>query len=241
METNRLLILGHRGMLGHMVAKYFADKCDCQFIEEKFPSEEFENKVKNFEGNYIINCIGAIPQKTNIFDINYELPAWLVENVKCNVIHPGTDCEMDDDPYGVSKKRASDYIKLYSNNTKIIKSSIIGPEINSSKSLLCWFLNSVGEVNGYKNSLWNGITTLEWAKKCETIIKNWSSFDTETIVQSECISKYDLLHIIKEVYQKNISIVPFENKLIDKCLDGDILTISIKEQIVELKNFYEKK
>jgi len=238
MEIKRVLILGHRGMLGHMVAKYFADKYNCEFIDAKFPSEDFKQKVKNFGGDYIINCIGAIPQRTNTFDINYDLPVWLSENTECRVIHPGTDCEMDDEPYGISKKQASDYIKLNSKNTKIIKASIIGPEIRSNKSLLSWFLNSAGEVRGYKNAMWNGITTLQWAKVCQTMMTYWPSFGSENIVQSNCLSKYDLLCAIKDVYQKNIIIIPFENKFIDKCLHGDIITQDIKEQLIELKNFY---
>jgi dTDP-4-dehydrorhamnose reductase len=239
MEIRTAMILGHRGMLGHMVAKYFAGKYACAFVDAKFPSEEFKDAIKNFKGDYIINCVGAIPQKTNTFDINYDLPVWLSENAKCKVIHPGTDCEMDDDPYGVSKKRASDYIKAKSVNTKIIKASIIGPEIETAKSLLYWFLNSTGEVKGYKNAMWNGITTLEWAKICQTVMLYWPAFEKETIVQSDCVSKYDILCSIKEVYQKDINIIPFENKRIDKCLNGTILTKSIKEQLIEMKSYYE--
>lgn len=239
MDIKKILILGHNGMLGHVVAKYFADKYQCQFIDAKFPSDEFKDAVKSFNGDYIINCIGAIPQKTTTFDINYELPVWLSENTKCKVIHPGTDCEMDNDPYGISKKRASDYIKANSKNTKIIKASIIGPEIGSAKSLLYWFLNSSGEVKGYKNAMWNGITTLEWAKTCQAVMLYWVVFKTETVVQSNCVSKHNLLYIMKEVYQKDIIITPFENQYIDKCLNGDIITKDIKEQLIELKSYYE--
>lgn len=239
MEMKHALILGHGGMLGHMVSKYLTDKCVCYTTQHRFPSDEFKRDILNFNGDYIINCIGAIPQKTGAFDINYELPVWLSENVKCRVIHPGTDCEMDNDPYGISKKQASDYIKLNSNNIKIIKASIIGPEIGSNKSLLCWFLNSTGEVKGYKNAMWNGITTLEWAKLCYNMINWWDIFHTENIAQSSCVSKYELLVILKELYQKDIIIIPFENKFIDKCLNGTIITKHIKEQLEDLKKYYE--
>lgn len=239
MEMKKVLILGHKGMLGHMVAKYLSNRCECKFVDGKFPSPEFNNTVLSFDGDYIINCIGAIPQKKQDFDINYELPVWLSNNLKLRIIHPGTDCEIDNDAYGISKKKASDYIKRNSKNVKIIKTSIIGPELNSSKSLLYWFLNSTGEVKGYKNAMWSGITTLEWAKLCWNVICYWDDFDTENIVQGTCLSKYDLLCAIREVYQKDINIIPYDNEYIDKCLHGSIITKDIKEQLVELKSFYE--
>jgi len=235
---NKILILGHTGMLGHMVLKYLGDKGKCVTTSHRFPSQEFKDFVSQFDGDYIINCIGSIPQRTNQFDINYELPKWLSENANCRVIHPGTDCEMDNDPYGTSKKKASDYIKLNSKNTKIIKTSIIGPELNSSKSLLNWFLNSTGEVKGYKNAMWSGITTLEWAKICLEIIYLWDDFEIENVVQGTCLSKYDLLCLIKDIYKKDIVVIPYENPPINKCLAGTILTNHIEHQLLELKKFY---
>lgn len=234
----KVLILGHKGMLGHMVKKFLHGKCEIVHTNARFPSDEFKDTIKAFDGNYIINCVGAIPQRTKIFDINYELPIWLCSNTNARIIHPGTDCEMDNDGYGISKKAASNYIKLNSNNTKIIKTSIIGPEINTTYSLLSWFLSSNGSVNGYKNAYWNGVTTLEWAKICYNIMCNWEQAGVESVVQSNCISKYELLCIIRDVYKKNININLFENDYVDKCLNGNIFTKNIKEQLQELKEYY---
>lgn len=235
----RVLILGHKGMLGHMVVKYLSDKCVCYTTPHRFPSDEFKHDILNFDGDYIINCVGAIPQRKNEFQVNFELPIWLSQSANCNVIHPSTDCEVDDNDYGISKRRAAEYIKTYSKNTKILKTSIIGPELNGHSSLLSWFIHSTGEVKGYKNAYWNGITTLEWAKLCHNMINWWDDFDVENIAQSECISKYELLCIFKELYQKDIIIIPFENNLIDKCLNGAIITKHIKDQLEELKKYYE--
>lgn len=235
----KVLILGHNGMLGHMVAKYLADKCICKLTTHRFPSDGFKKEVSEFDGDYIVNCIGAIPQRTKNFNVNFELPIWLNNNAKCNIIHPSTDCEIDYDEYGTSKRLASIYIKQNSKNTKMLKTSIIGPELQGAHSLFSWFLSSKTEVKGYKNALWNGITTLEWAKICYGMIVYWEDYDIENIAQSECVSKYELLCIIRDVYKKDINIIPFENVYIDKCLNGNIITRNIKEQIQELKEYYE--
>jgi dTDP-4-dehydrorhamnose reductase len=234
-----ILILGHKGMLGHMLVKYLTDQnYTIHTVSFRFPSKEFKDEILNFKGDYIINAIGAIPQKTNLFDINHELPIWLDKYANTKTIHAGTDCEIDNDEYGISKRIASDYIKKFSTNTKIIKSSIVGPELDSKSSLLEWFLNSIGEVKGFKNAMWNGITTLQWAMICDKIMSGWDSYPIENIVYSDCISKFDLLNQIKLVFQKDIIILEDNRYGINKCLKGNIKTENIKSQLLYLKKYY---
>jgi dTDP-4-dehydrorhamnose reductase len=237
----KILVLGHKGMLGHMAFKYLEQNSNhtCFVISPRFPDGNFKSIFKSLNFDYIVNCIGAIHQKTDDFKVNHELPVWLEENTKSKIIHPGTDCEMDDDPYGISKKKASDFILKKGSHTKIIKTSIIGPELNSNDSLLNWFLNSTGEVSGYSKAMWNGNTTLEWSKVCLDLINNWDDYKNETILSSPCISKYELLKKIKEVYKKNISIISSDKVDINKCLNGDISTPPIDLQLKELRSFYE--
>lgn len=229
----KIFLLGHKGMLGHMVLMYFKSQgIKVHTLTERFPN--WNSDI--FKGSdYVINCIGAIPQRTNNFKINYELPMWLSNNLKCKIIHPGTDCEIDKDDYGLSKKRATDFILNKSKNTKILKASIIGPELNSNASLLEWFLSQKTEVFGYTQAIWNGVTTYEWSKQCLNLINNWTNYNKLTILSSNPVSKYELLNIIKEVYNKNINIIPKELGK-NKTLVGDIKTKNIKEQLWELKN-----
>lgn len=234
-----ILILGHKGMLGHMLVKYLTNQnYTIYIIDYKFPSKEFKDEVLNFKGDYIVNAIGAIPQKTNLFNINHELPVWLDKHINNKIVHAGTDCEIDKDDYGISKAIASNYIKEFSTNTKIIKTSIIGPELGSRSSLLEWFLNSENDVKGYTKVMWSGITTLEWAKQCLSLINGWDDYDKENIIESTCLSKYDLLLLIKKVFNKDINIIPEDKVNIDKCLKGTIKTLNIETQLQELKNYY---
>ena len=72
----KIFILGHRGMLGHMVHKYLSTKEDCELVTTnlRWPSEEFKKKVIDFDGDFVVNCIGAINQKNDDFDVNVDLP-----------------------------------------------------------------------------------------------------------------------------------------------------------------------
>ena len=74
-----ITVLGHKGMLGHMVYKVLQknDNFKVSYVSTRFP--DWEKSMFRYT-NFIINCIGAIPQKTNEFDINWEVPIWLENN-----------------------------------------------------------------------------------------------------------------------------------------------------------------
>ena len=236
----KVLVLGHTGMLGNCVHKYFSSfkNIETFSVDGRWDDDDFLTEIVNMDVDYVVNCIGAIPQRTKDFEINYELPIWLDKNLECRVIHPGTDCEMDNDHYGISKVNASDYIKNDGERTKIIKTSIIGHELNSSNSLLDCFLNSKDSVSGYTQAMWNGNTTLEWAHACLQLMNDWDSWETETIIKSYCISKFELLTEIADIYDKDIEIKLDASVVADKCLIKCKQRNPITIQLKELKEFY---
>jgi len=240
--SKKVLVLGHTGMLGHMVCKYLSWKGHIvERVEGRWPNDDFLTRTINADVNYVINCIAAIPQRTDDFVINYDLPIWLDKNLNCNVIHPGSDGELGNDHYGISKLNASDYIRIEGKRTKIIKTSIIGPEIHNKVSLLEWFLNTNEEtVQGYNKFYWNGITTLQWSKICNSMINDFESYNVLNIPTSNRVSKYELLEIIKDVFNKDIEIKKNPEVEFERCLkktDG-MPHIDIKTQLEELKEFY---
>lgn len=233
----KVLVLGHKGMLGHMVTMYMRSKdFDVITSQKRWPTSQSE--ILNFDGDYIINCIGSIPQRTDSFNLNWQLPIWLDLHAPCKVIHPGTDCEMDSDAYGISKNVAGNYIRSLSKQTKSIKTSIIGPELNTQASLMEWFLSQENEITGWSEHFWNGNTTLEWSKHCYDMMLNWDKYNSQTIIGSKCISKFDLLHKIKKAFDKDISIKEDGTYKAHKCLTIDIETPTADIQLQELKDFY---
>ena len=81
-----ILVLGHKGMLGHMVCKIISNDSNYRLItiNERFPN--WDKSVFN-NIDFVINCIGAIPQKTKNFDVNWEIPIWLDEMTNCKIIN----------------------------------------------------------------------------------------------------------------------------------------------------------
>ena len=259
----KILVLGHKGMLGRTAAQYFKEreKYTVQTLSIRFGEDGFEDQIKKNNPDYIINCIGAIPQKNPTESeyklTNNDLPV-LLEKLDIPVIHPSTDCEFNgrlpvcelytkkskrdaEDIYGKSKADISEEIENNFVNTKIIRTSIIGHEEETEVALLDWFLSQDTEVGGYTNHYWNGITTLQWVKQAEVMLENWKSFPKLNQYSIAPISKYELLKIVSQVYKKNTKIVPFETQVtVNKCLSTDLIISTIEEQLVELKSFFKK-
>lgn len=259
----KILVLGHKGMLGRAAVQYFKEreKYTLQTLSIRFGEDGFEDEIKKNNPDYIINCIGVIPQKNpKEFEyqlVNKDLPV-ILEKLNIPVIHPSTDCEFKgslyreelytkeskrdaDDTYGKSKAEISEQIENNFVNTKIIRTSIIGHEEETQVALLDWFLSQNTEVRGYTNHYWSGITTLQWVKQAELMLENWDIFPALNQYSIGPISKYDLLKVIAEVYRKKIKIIPFETQItVNKCLSSDVLMPTIEEQLVELKRFFKK-
>jgi dTDP-4-dehydrorhamnose reductase len=264
----KILILGHRGMLGRAAYYYMSKNTEfeLQTIPEgvRWPSQEFKDCLNQAE--WIINCIGAIPQKTpskaDLFSLNTELPIYLMSLGK-KTIHAATDCEYSGkielgkfynitdyedayDEYGISKKLVTVLAKSsHLPNFNIIRTSIIGLEENTNFSLLNWAVSQFNQelnIRGFTNHYWNGITTLEWAKVAEEIIKIHS--DEAIFVQPtiKTLSKHDLLVLIKSEFSLNSKSIidPVEgDNFQNKSLAPNIEVSSLSQQLTELKEWYD--
>lgn len=255
----KILVLGHKGLLGHTVFNYF-QRNDVEVMVNPFrwPEEDFKKVVKTCGCDYVVNCIGVIPQRgrTDFYRGNLALPVWL-GSTGLKVVHPTTDCEWvgSSDPkhlyaktnlpdakddYGKSKWLATYVLGLGFPNVKILRTSIIGPEMESGVSLMSWFLKQTDGVVGYTHHLWNGVTTLEWSKQCHNIINNWDIAPQIVQIGVEPISKYELLKLMGKVFNKTTPIFPTgtTDTIVNKCLLTDFPIKPLEEQLIELKEFY---
>ncbi len=260
----RVLVLGHKGMLGRAVLAYLSNDPNLEVETNpfRFDEESFTRSVQDTDADFIINCIGKIPQKNSTQEeyalLNIELPVFL-ESLGTRVIHPSTDCEFSgdltvgqaylrtslrdaNDAYGTSKASISKRIEEEFSNTKIIRTSIIGHETATAVALLDWFLSQTSSVRGYTDHYWNGITTLEWAKQCHRLMNDWGNFPTLNQFGTEKhYSKYDVITLARDVYGKDIDIEPFATeKTVNKCLLSDVKIPELDVQLRELRLFFKK-
>ncbi len=263
----KVLILGKDGMLGTTVFKFFKYIPDMSITGLSFRLTKNPIEYKDvFEKylvshDFVINCIGAIPQKTSDYSINYSLPEALISFCSesgTKMIQPSTDCEFDgnlsagklysvtDNPdstteYGLSKILGSNIV-LKSGLGKVIRTSIIGLSPVGGKGVLDWFLKQEGtNVFGYEDHYWNGVTTLEWAMAAHHLINNYDTSPNLIQLGSTPITKADLLRIFRKVFNKRNPISPVEVGWSNKCLkpnfDYPNKETLIEDQLANLKAF----
>ena len=128
-------------------------------------------------------------------------------------------------------------------NSLIVRVSIIGPDNNSNKGLLSWFLNNPSGtiLNGYTNHFWNGITTLEWCKKIheiiidETILNQLMKQGLIQLGTKKTYTKYEMLCLFNKIFQKDFVIKPMESKYINRCLVPHIESKPLEDQLNEIR------
>ena len=252
-------------MLGHVVTRYLTEQgCEVVTSNVRYEAQARDpliEAVRDSGCEWIINAIGRIKQKcespAELFLANSILPLHLKSRLRDDqhLIHAGTDCvfsgkrgsyRVDDerdaeDTYGLSKILAESVAS--DSRCVVIRTSMIGPELNGSYGLMSWFLRQDGEVEGYVNHRWNGITTLEWAKVCFEIMTAGDS-QRSVIVQpgiEPTVSKYELLALISRIWEKDHGLKPVNAPTsIDRTLVPTSLRPSLAEQLAEMKEWYRR-
>jgi dTDP-4-dehydrorhamnose reductase len=195
--------------------------------------------------DFIINCIGVIKPEINLkksqsikktFLINSFFPSFLsnVQSMKkTKIFQIATDCVFsgkigrynelskhdDVDIYGVSKSMG----EVKKDNFYNLRTSIVGREFSTKKSLVEWFLSQNKAVNGYENHNWNGITTKAFGEFVYTIINNDIKVPPLLhIIPKNTVNKYQLLQILKKKFKTKTMINRFNPK---SSLDRSLTTI----------------
>ena len=201
--------------------------------------DSFINAFAITQPDIVINCIGIIkhlPEAKDYYksiNINSFLPHKLVKLCKianARFIHISTDCVFDgkkgnyfetdnsnaEDLYGKSK-----YIgEVNYPNSITLRTSIIGHELNNNISLIDWFLTQQGTINGYVNAIYTGFPTYEVANIIDKFVIPNHDLCGLYHLSSNPISKYDLLELVKDKYNKNINVIKLDNFVLDRSLNS---------------------
>jgi len=227
---------------------------------------QLEDIINNGNFDFIINCIGLLnsfaedhPDKAVL--INSYLPHFLEKTTSATntkIIHISTDCVFSGKSGNYEESDFKDGIGYYAQSKALgevinskdltIRTSIIGPDLNKSGiGLFKWLMNQNGIINGYTKAFWSGVTTIQLSKVILEIIYR-TSIPTGLIhlTNNAKISKYDLLNIIKNVFElNNLEIVEYNNYKVDKSLVNTRNDLNIKvpgywEMILEMKEWMNK-
>lgn len=198
--------------------------------------KKVENLIFKNKPDVVINCIGILIKESEehpdsaIF-INSYFPYFLErlgKQIRFNLIHISTDCVFSGEKGGYSESDFKDGKDFYARSKALgeiindidltFRTSIIGPELKKNgNGLFHWFITQKNKVFGYSNVFWTGVTTLELAKAVYYAIEQ----DLKSLyhlVPENKISKYNLLKLIKEIWNKTIEIQEDSKLVSDKSL-----------------------
>jgi len=192
----------------------------------------------------VINCIGVVKQLPSANDplivlpINAMLPhqlAGMCGASGARLIHFSTDCvysgrrgdykESDptdaEDLYGKSKAIGE---PLGYSHVLVLRTSLLGHELNSKIGLLEWFLAQQGRVQGFSRAIFSGLPAVEFAR----VVRDFVLPSTEMCglyhVSAKPIAKLDVLKLIANVYGKNIVIAVDDTFAVDRSLNSQRFT-----------------
>lgn len=204
--------------------------------------------IGKIQPDVVINCIGIIKQLPEAenhitsISINALFPhqlARLCADMGVRLIHISTDCVFNGRKGMYTESDPSDAEDLYGRtkflgevgnmpNTLTLRTSIIGHELNGAYGLLEWFLSQSGKtVKGFRKAIYTGFTAQELGRLISKIIDHHPDLHGLWQASSERINKYDLLNLVKSVYQAPIEIIPDDAVTIDRSLDSTRLRQAI--------------
>lgn len=235
-----LLNKAYGGVENHRIVQFPSDTLFQEYIKG-FPgkngSQSWNNLVENIGTvDGVINCIGVTnrySQKDPVgaYLTNSLLPHLMSSTYGHRLLHITTDCIYNGvtnapytessipsptDLYGVTKQLGEP-----SDRSLVLRTSIIGPEINHFVSLLEWVKLQAGKtIHGYTHHLWNGITTKQFGLITKEIFQNRSAYpDTGLFhIFSSDISKFDMLSSIANKYSVDVIIEPDDLPVLDRRL-----------------------
>jgi dTDP-4-dehydrorhamnose reductase len=268
----KIFVFGSNGMLGNYVSTYLREyyeviKIGRNLIDGSNTTEnEIEEVLLNLfinKDDIVINCTGAIKPRVdelgdlNAIKINSVFPRMLsnvCERLVVKMIHPTTDCVYTGKKGSYTEEDGYDVNDVYGmtkalgepKNCTVIRTSIIGEEVNQTRSLIEWVKSVKGQtVFGFTNHYWNGVTCLQFAKICKEMIEKNLFWAGNRHIYSNTVSKKELVELISEVYNLNVQVTPKETEIscdrsISSIYGYEIEIPTLKQQIEELKDFSKK-
>jgi dTDP-4-dehydrorhamnose reductase len=218
---------------------------------------QLEKVIYDTAPDIVINGVGILNESANkneadAYRTNGYFPHELrsiMDKTGGKLIHISTDCVFqgdrgdyteDDIPDGSSTYAKSKALgEVRSDKHLTIRTSLIGPEIREQGiGLWKWFMQQSERVEGYTNVMWNGITTLEFAKAVHYIIE-YPITGLIHLRAPEKISKYKLLNLFQEVFNKCVQIIPDDKKVLNRTLqntrtDLKYLVPNYKKMLIEM-------
>ena len=231
------------GTLRQESAKRFFSKSLTERLLSGLDVEKPDAQVRAFaqvRPDVVINCIGLTKHHREAEDpllaipLNALLPhrlADLCATSGARLVHVSTDCVFAGSKGAYVEDDAPDAVDVYGKSKHLgevayphaitLRTSTIGHELQSAYGLLEWFLSQQGSCKGFNRAIFSGLPNTVFAQIVRDVIIPRPDLHGLYHVGAQAIGKYDLLHLIAQVYGKQINIVRDDVFAIDRSLNSE--------------------
>ncbi|MFF0719995.1 dTDP-4-dehydrorhamnose reductase family protein [Micromonospora sp. NPDC003816] len=190
----------------------------------------------------VINCVGVIKQRLDVQEavptvtLNALLPHLLADacaDLGARLVHVSTDCVFSGRRGGYAEDDLPDPPDLYGRSKLLgeatgpsaltLRTSIVGHELATHRSLVDWFLAQRGQVRGFTRAVYTGVTTVEFARLLRTVVLPREDLTGLYHVAADPITKHDLLRLVADVYGWPGELVPDDGFVCDRSMRADAL------------------
>ena len=258
--TERVLVLGATGMLGHVVARRFAERFDVHagvrdpgraaalgVMGELHPVDALAPEsaaalIAGLRPAVVINAIGLVKQ---LDEASRPIPAITVNALfphrlaaacaahGARLLHVSTDCVFSGAlpaPAAYTEDDFPDAHDLYGRSKLLgevheppgltLRTSIIGWELERASGLLGWLAAQEGDVNGFTNAIFSGLTTVALARVMEEIALDHPRLSGLYHVSTDPIDKHELLSRLRDALELPVTVHPVDEPRINRALDS---------------------
>lgn len=184
--------------------------------------------------DYVINCVGltkaridesSAASRAQAVRLNFDFPhdlatAALKRGVK--IIQVATDCVFSGEDGGYSEAVKHDALDVYGKtkslgeipleNVMHLRCSLIGPEVGRSSLFFEWVrqLPHGAKIDGYVNHLWNGLSSLAFARIVSGVIdSNLFEPGVQHLVPGDSVTKDGLIRLeLGALSRDDVTVVP---------------------------------
>ncbi|MBI9044411.1 MAG: SDR family oxidoreductase [Anaerolineaceae bacterium] len=232
--------------------------------------EQVSRALASIQPELVINCIGMIKQHGHVakdpliaITLNSLFPhrlSLLCKVANIRLIHISTDCVFSGKKGNYTEEDIADSDDIYGRTKYLgeveydhcvtLRTSIIGPEIKNGLGLVEWFLTQNETANGFTHAIFSGVTTDELSRIINDYVIPNPDLSGKYHVSAQPISKYELLKLLNVAFNKEVTINPYADIVIDRSLNSDRFRLATgytpptwEDMIEEMAgsiNFYER-
>ncbi|MFH5182125.1 dTDP-4-dehydrorhamnose reductase family protein [Paenibacillus sp. TAB 01] len=209
-------------------------------------SEAVKHLMTALKPDMIVNCAGILndfarQNEVDAYRVNGLLPhvlAELADRLGARLVHISTDCVFSGERGSYEERHVPDGTSVYAKTKALgeifraphvtVRTSIVGPEVREKGiGLLHWFMHQRGEIKGFLQVPWNGVTTLELAKFVHHLMEEGREITGLVhLTAAKPLSKCRMLELFQSVFEKrDVVIRPDDAIVLDrtlKCTRSDL-------------------